>query len=277
MGSTDDIPKDLPDPAPPDFLQNDEKNNENVVNAKSPTKTKAKSNTMPESMKKHTKTQAEKSVAFTPQNDRPTLKTPVEIDDVDNRTSPLSLLTQRTIEVASAAVIINNRITTPVTLQIRPKSGKSSIEIAQIHRNIFHAMKMIDPTLKIITFQNKSIDTFDQFPIDETSYTETFKDINKDPKTSRVYISFKIESSKHMSEIKHGSTTNVSNIFKTLVDNNAFLNLNKYSYHREHSIGFFANISPKITLRENLRKSIQDHLMWMDIDDKENESLVKKC
>ena len=73
MGSTDDNPMDLPDPAPPDFLQNDEKNDENVVNAKSPTKTKAKSNTMPESMKNHTKTQAEKSIAFTPQNDRPTL------------------------------------------------------------------------------------------------------------------------------------------------------------------------------------------------------------
>ena len=53
-------------------------------------------------------------------------------------------------------------------------------------------------------------------------------------------------------------------------------NLNKYSYHREHSIGFFVNINPKITLRKNLCKSIQDHLMWMDIDDKENESLVKK-
>ena len=227
-------------------------------------------------MKKHTKTQTEKSVVITPQNDLPTLKIPVEIDDVDNNTLPTSLLTQRTIEVASAAVIINNRIATPVTLQIRPKSGKSSIEIIQVHRNIFHAMKMIDPPLKIITFQNKSIDTFDQFPIDEKSYTETFKDINKDPKTSRAYISFKIESSKHMSEIKHGYSTNVLNIFKTLVDNNAFLNLNKYSYHREHSIGFFANVNPKITLRENLRKSIQDHLIWMDIDDKENESLVKK-
>ena len=182
MGSTDDIPIDLPEPAPPDFPQNDEKNNENVVNVKSPTKTNAKSNTMPESMKKHTKTQAVKSVAITPQNDLPTRKTPVEIDDIDNSTLPSSLLSQRTIEVASAAVILNNRITTPVTLQIRPKSGKSSIKIARVHRNIFHAMKIIDPTLKIITFQNKIIDTFDQFPIDETSYTETFKDINKDPK-----------------------------------------------------------------------------------------------
>ena len=115
---------------------------------------------------------------------------------------------------------------------------------------------MIDPTLKITTFQNKNIDTFDQFPIDETSYTEIFKDINKDPKTSRVYISFNIESSKDMSEIKHGFTTNVSNIFKTLCDNNAFLDLNKYSYHRKNSIGFFAHINPKRTLRDNLRKSI---------------------
>ena len=137
-------------------------------------------------------------------------------------------------------------------------------------------MKMIDPILKIISFQNKNIDTFDQFPIDEKAYTEIFKEINKDPKTSRAYISFKIESSKDMSEIKHGSSTNVSNIFKTLVDNNAFINLNKYSYHREHSIGFFADISLKITLQENLRKSIQDHLIRMDIDDKEKESLVKK-
>ena len=110
---------------------------------------------MPESMKKHTKTQAEKYVVITPQNDLPTLKIPVEIDDVENSTLPSSLSPQRTIEVASAAVIVNNRITTPVTIQIRPKSGKSSIEIAQVHRNIFHAMKMIDSTLKIITFQTQ--------------------------------------------------------------------------------------------------------------------------
>ena len=276
MGSTNDIPTELPEPAPPDFPQNDIKKNENGDNAISPTKTKANDKTIPGSKKKNTITQPAKSVVITPQDDLPTLKTPVEIDDVDTNTSPASLLIQITIEVASTAVIINNRITTPATLQIRPKNGKSSIEIAQVHLNIFHAMQIIDPTLKIITFQNESIDTFDHFSIDEKAYTETFKEINKDSKTSRVYISFKIESSKHMSEIKHGSSTNVSNIFKTLVDNNEFIYLNKYSYHRKHSIGFFANISSTFTIRENLRKSIQDQLIWIDIDDKENESLVKK-
>lgn len=55
---------------------------------------------------------------------------------------------------------------------------------------------MFDSTLRVINFQDKNIDTFDQILVDEKSYIETLKDINKDPKTLRVYISFKIESSK---------------------------------------------------------------------------------
>ena len=140
MGSIDDTPNELPEPEPPDFPQNDEQKNENMVNANSPRKNKANDKIIPGSTKKHTKTQTEKSIVFTPQNYLPTLNTPVEIDDIDNNTLPVSLLTQRTIEVASAVVIINNRIKIPVTLQIRPKSGKSRIEITKVHRNIFHAI-----------------------------------------------------------------------------------------------------------------------------------------
>ena len=64
-------------------------------------------------------------------------------------------------------------------------------------------------------------------------------------------------------------------MFKTFVDNNAFITQNKYRHNREHSIGFFTGITPKITLRESLRKSIHDHIIWIDIDDKENKYLVK--
>ena len=35
-------------------------------------------------------------------------------------------MTQRTIEIWTAAVIINNRITTPVTLQLRPTKGSTN-------------------------------------------------------------------------------------------------------------------------------------------------------
>ena len=37
--------------------------------------------------------------------------------------SAKNIITQRTIKVATAAVIVNNRITTPVTLEIRSGKG----------------------------------------------------------------------------------------------------------------------------------------------------------
>ena len=50
-------------------------------------------------------------------------------------------------------------------------------------------MKRIDPTLKIITLQNETIDTTDQFPSSASEYTSKFKEMNKDTKSSRVYVS----------------------------------------------------------------------------------------
>ena len=110
-----------------------------------------------------------------------TLKSPV-LPEANNTT------TQRAIEVATAAVIVNNRITTPISLQLRPSRGSTNLNVTKAHQNIFSAIKHIDPTLKIITFQNATIDTTDQFPSSATLYTDKFKDVHKDPKSSRVYI-----------------------------------------------------------------------------------------
>ena len=167
-------------------------------------------------------------------------------------------MTQRTIEVATAAVIVNNRITTPVTLQLRPFKGSTNLNVLKAHKNIFSAMKLIDPTLKIITFQNETIDTTDQFPSSASEYTSTFKEIHNDNKSSRVYISHKIESAITLGEIKYGNRQQISSIFETLVKNNAYLSINKFSTHKEHSIGFFTHINPKVTLRDNFRNVIQD-------------------
>ena len=66
-------------------------------------------------------------------------------------------------------------------------------------------MKLIDPTLKLITLQNETIDTTDQFPSSATEYTSKFTNVYKDPKSSRVYISHKIESAIPIDEIKYGN------------------------------------------------------------------------
>ena len=199
-----------------------------------------------------------------------TLKTP---DQPIKNTQGLDV-TQRTIEVANAAVINNNRITTPVTFQFRPPNNISEFSVSKAHQNIFEALKLLDPTLKFVTFNGAHVDTIEQFPSTQETYTSTFKDIHKESDNSRVYVSHKIESSKPLSELKHGSRNCMSNIFETLVKNNAFLSHKKFNSHKEHSIGFFMKVNPKITLRNEMRERIQDQLMFIDLEDEETKKLM---
>ena len=87
-----------------------------------------------------------------------TLKDPVFPPTANNT------MTQRTIEIATAAVIVNHKITTPVTIQLRSSKGSRNLNVLKAHKNILSAMKFIEPTLILITFQNENIDTTDQFP-----------------------------------------------------------------------------------------------------------------
>ena len=97
------------------------------------------------------------------------------LKDLESPAEANKIMTQRIIERATAVVIINIRITTPVTLQLRPAKGSTNLNVLKAHKNIFSAMKLIDPTLKIITFQNETIDTSDQFPSSTAEYTSKFK------------------------------------------------------------------------------------------------------
>ena len=93
-----------------------------------------------------------------------------------------------------------------------------------------------------------------------------FNEKNKTPKLSRVYITFKIESSHSLSYLKHGSNNHVENIFDTLKKNNAFLRHDKFMSHKEYSLWFFVEVNPRVTLRETLRRRIHDKLMWINLD-----------
>ena len=66
----------------------------------------------------------------------------------------------------------------------------------------------------------------------------------------------------------------MSNIFDTLVNNNAFLSHDKFQSHKEHAISFFVNLSPRITLRDTLREKNQDALMWIDLDDEISKPMI---
>ena len=117
---------------------------------------------------------------------------------------------QRTIATATVAVIVKNRITNPVTLQLMPAKSSTNLNVLNAHKNIFSVMKLTDPILKLINFQNEIIDTSDQFPSFAAEYTSKFKEFYKYPKPSRVYISHKIESAIPLGDIKYGKRQQLS-------------------------------------------------------------------
>ena len=123
---------------------------------------------------------------------------------------------QRTIDIATTIVRIYTRFTTPAILGIRPSNCASNLNVAQAHRNIFMALKLIEPTVKCFTPGNTTIYSLDYFPSEDFRYTSMVNDVIQYPKESRVYISFKIEPSRLISDLKYGSNSYMKNIFDTL-------------------------------------------------------------
>ena len=77
-----------------------------------------------------------------------------------------------------------------------------------------------------------------------------------------------------LSIIKYGNNNQLSNIFDTLVNHNAYLSHRKFESHKEHSIGIFSNINSKVTLRDNLRPKNQNELTWIYLNDEKIKPLI---
>ena len=136
----------------------------------------------------------------------------------ENKNSSEDNPTQRMITIASDTVISNNRVTTPITLQFSPSNKSALFNVAHAHKIISSEIEIFDATLKFITFDKKTIDSIDHFPSETKEYTSIFKDLHQDKTvTFRIYVSYKIEFSKTLAELKHGSRNSPSNILNTLV------------------------------------------------------------
>ena len=255
------------DPQPPDSVLNDSENTQSKLDSHIATKNSIHASNQHNVNKNTSGNTTENSAKKIPESDVLMAKSPESVKDNDDDTKP-----DRTLQLATTSVIVNKRITTPVTLELRPTHGSSNLNVAKAHRNIFIAMKMKDPTLKLISNETV-IDTELQFP-EGNDYTNVFTKIIKCPKTSRVYISHKIESAKSIAELKYGNNKEMTNIFDTLIANGAYLTHNKFQSHKEHAIGFFVNINPRVTLRDELRARLQEVLMWIDIEDKECQQMI---
>lgn len=67
----------------------------------------------------------------------------------------------------------------------------------------------------------------------------------------------------------------MKNNFDHLVNNIAFLTLNKFLLHKEHFIGFFTNTSARITLVDSLRSKLQNTLKRIDLEDENSKPILQ--
>ena len=130
---------------------------------------------------------------------------------------------QRCIEHATTATVNNDQYTTLCTLEIRPPKDDTITATNMIHRRIFDAIKEIDETAVIITLDQLKI-YHDKDMLTEKEYKAVFTDWRKCPVTKREYVSFQLESTQTISQLKYGSLANRNKgIFDTLRSNSAFL------------------------------------------------------
>ena len=209
------------DPQPPNPILNDSEKIQSKLDSHVATKNSTHTINQNNANKNASGDTMEKFASKTPENDVLMVKSPenTKVNDDDTKLD-------RTLQLATTSVIVNKRITTPVTIELKPTYVSSNLNVARVHRNIFIPMKIKDPTLKI--FSNEIvIDTELQFP-DGNDYTNVFTKLIKCPRTSRVYISHKIESAKSITELKYGNNKEITNIFDTLIANGAYLTHNKF-------------------------------------------------
>ena len=103
-----------------------------------------------------------------------------------------------------------------------------------------------------------------------------FPDIRTDHITKRMYLSFTLEPTHTIYQLKYGSKYDgTTSIFDTLREHLAFIKLQNFHSLTEASIGFFLGINPKLTLRNVLKKKIDEIWTWLDLDDEDTKALTK--
>ena len=119
---------DEPTVQPPDSSKLIDDDDEKEKTAKKKTTTFNTFNNIPPSAENNASAKGNKNPEEIPVIEVMTLK------DLEITPNANDTMTQRTIEVATAAVIVNRRITTLITLQLRPSKGSTNLNVLKAHK-----------------------------------------------------------------------------------------------------------------------------------------------
>ena len=138
----------------------------------------------------------------------------------------------------TTVILDNKRFTTIYILKIHPTKDDSAIATSTVHRRIFDSIIKIDDTAVIVTLDQVRFTRSKKIP-SKAEYNKTFKDCRTCKITKCVCVSFKLESTHIVSQLKYGSLLNrYKYIFDALRENLAFMKMNKFKSHTDVSIGF---------------------------------------
>ena len=125
------------DPQPPDSVLNDSEKIQSKLDSHIATKNSTHSINQHNVYKNTSGDTTENSAKKNPESDVLMAKSPESAKDNDDDTKP-----DRTLQLATTSVIVNKRINTPATLELRSTHGSSDLNVAKAHRIFFIAMKM---------------------------------------------------------------------------------------------------------------------------------------
>ena len=154
---------------------------------------------------------------------------------------------------------VKDRYTTPMIVEFSSplKSGKNTINITSIHCKIFAAMKILDPSLNIITQTGKIYEHPKEFPTgnEYNFFPNTTEELDRFK--SKIFSRHKIEFALKLNQFKYGDETIVS----TLRDSWVWIRSDRFDTHREVSIGWIKNMSPITTLHNTARSKVETALL----------------
>ena len=120
-----------------------------------------------------------------------------------NSTPPTPTNYERIISHASEVRFINNRYTTPITVEFGSSESKNSVTLPIKYRKIFFVVKILDP-LTFITIKVKVITNPLEFPMG-TEYTELFDVItDQNIKFPLFFVHHDLHSTLNVSTMKYG-------------------------------------------------------------------------
>ena len=125
------------------------------------------------------------------------------ISDIPDDT-PIQHYHNRDVAHAGALKYEKNRYVTPINVEFGSTESDSTVNIAWKHRKLFAAIKLFDPSSKIITDDDTVIHHPKEFLIG-TDYATQFTIINDHKARSpRFFVRHVIDSTRTVSSMKHG-------------------------------------------------------------------------